>query len=348
MIASLLISCTSSIKNPGLVFKEGDSVPKNWKLELNEGFSIEKSLDGSNFKTLITSDSPGQLVFSQNITLDSGDYFLMAKFNANVKQGSFFIKAGNIKSISVNSTENTCLRTVFAIPIEKKESISIQLGFSPESIGQALIDTIMIHKMEYKFYEANFAEARQKTLNEKLNLTIKADSSLDTNINRIANGVNMAFLAKKDSFGQDLLSTFSSNDFDTKSTSYLSQFMRNSSDLSAYCQKSSLSMDEILRLYNIPTRQLHWQKNCSGIHQFLEYYNAYDHKWKVIDPYYGIRYINNKGEYMGFEEIESLIRKDEFTKDNIEQLSIRKLYYREQEVLDGWFDTDLAVYIINK
>jgi len=71
-----------------------------------------------------------------------------------------------------------------------------------------------------------------------------------------------------------------------------------------YCQKSSLSLAEILtNEFNIPVRQVHMVFGPEGKHQFQEYWNPFDSKWIAIDPCFNIRYIKNN-TLMGVEDFD--------------------------------------------
>jgi len=244
LIFCMLTSCTSkqsNIKNPGLIITAGDITPEHWQLEESRNFVISKMRIGSNDKPILSSRIPGEIRLSQTLSLDSGEYFLLAKYKANVEKGAFL---------------------------------------SSDAVEKA-----------------------------------------------------------------SLVATFSSGAFDEASTPYLRKYIADPQIRDGYCQKSSLSLDELIRLYKIPTRQLHWQINCSGIHQFLEYWNAYDEQWKIIDPYYGIRYVDINGSYMNFEEVENLVRNKKFGNKNIKQIDIGHLIYSESEILDGWINADLAIHV---
>lgn len=350
MIASLFYSCTNSstIKNPGLIISSNKEIPDDWKLEENQNFSISKSKINTFEKPFLSSKLPGEIQFSQTLTLDSGDYFLMAKYGVNVDKGEFYIKAGSDKGVKIHSSESICRRTIFAIPIKNKKNIKIEFGFVYGSIGDALIDTILIYKVDYKYDLGKRNKIKTKIIVEKLSLRLNQGELLDESVDLFASSINTAFLSKDSLIKQKLVSTYSSEIFKDEYTSYLSTYVNDEKVRNSYCQKSSLSLDELLRLYQIPTRQLHWQKNCSGFHQFLEYWNARDRKWKIIDPYYGIRYVDESGNYLGFEKVEELVRNKKFNSDNIKQMNIGHLYYSESEILEGWMNADLAVHVLNK
>ena len=52
---------------------------------------------------------------------------------------------------------------------------------------------------------------------------------------------------------------------------------------SSYCQRSSLSLSEIMGIFGVKSKQWHCTGKNGGFHQFIEYYNPYSKKWIVID-----------------------------------------------------------------
>ena len=66
---------------------------------------------------------------------------------------------------------------------------------------------------------------------------------------------------------------------------------------SAWCQRTSLALAELLAMYGVQTRQIHV---ASPQHQFLEYFDGTN--WVVFDSYYGVRYVL-AGARLGVAEI---------------------------------------------
>lgn len=75
---------------------------------------------------------------------------------------------------------------------------------------------------------------------------------------------------------------------------------------SAFCQRSSLSLAEILSYYGVRTKQVHAidGKN-NGVHQFVEYRNPTTFEDTIIDPDAGVTFINH-GKTMNMGEIKTL------------------------------------------
>ncbi|HSR97754.1 MAG TPA: hypothetical protein VLM79_11925 [Kofleriaceae bacterium] len=81
---------------------------------------------------------------------------------------------------------------------------------------------------------------------------------------------------------------------------YLDQFLfapDGSGSRSAWCQRTSLALAELLAMYGVPTRQIHV---AYPQHEFLEYFDG--KKWVVFDSYYGVRYMFN-GERLGVDQV---------------------------------------------
>ena len=348
--AYTLTSCnsySSSIQNPGLIIAAGDTIPDNWNLDVNNNFKISKKNINSVNKPILSSVIPGEISFSQTITLDSGEYFLLAKYQAQVEEGTFFIRANDLGSIAITSSDSVCERTLFSIRVRKKDEIKIEFGFGPGSIGQVLIESLFLVEIQYKFPKWADSQKKIALIKQDLGQVLQQDSVLARKIDLLAKSINGAFISTDIDEKSALVATYSSVVFDDVSTPYLNKYIIDTKIRDSYCQKSSLSLDELIRLYKIPTRQLHWQINCSGVHQFLEYWNTYNNRWEIIDPYYGIRYVDSVGNYLNFEGIEKLVKANKFTAANIKQMNIGRLYYNEKEIMDGWTNSGLAIHVIN-
>ena len=208
-----------------------------------------------------------------------------------------------------------------------------------------MLKSLFITPIKYNYLDKALAQSITNEIAIKLGIELLPNNSLDNNVDMLAASINTAFLSKKSKERSLILATYREPMFGEIGTQYLSKYINDQNIKDAYCQKSSLSLDELLRSYNIPTRQIHWQKDCSGFHQFLEYWNTYSLRWEIIDPYYGIRYVDSMGNYLNFESIEKLVRSNNFTANNIKVLDIGHYKYSEEEILDGWVDGGLAIHV---
>ena len=106
----------------------------------------------------------------------------------------------------------------------------------------------------------------------------------------------------------------------------------------SYCQKSSLSLGEILtNEFNIPVRQIYMSIGGVGLHQFLEYWNPFAGKWIIIDPCFNIRYRKN-GKLLGDEDIDKSTAPGYMTRFG------KYYYYQTNDELDTlWQQLDVLV-----
>jgi len=358
LISSLLavvLSCqgifSDEIKNPGFVMNEHEPVPEFWALEGYEELVLKEEFEKGRYKPLLTGGDSAVVLF-QKITLpDSGSYFVIGKFRADIDTGSFFVEAKGAsvhKRIEYTRSKEVCKRTLFSIHINDSENVTLRIGLGARTLGSAYPDTLFVYKEKYFEKEAPNLDEMKSEIASIIGVSSFDAGTFDQNVETIGASVNASLLRNPNQKGQAIASLYASDLFKSEQTSYLHRYMTVDKSRNAYCQKSSLSLDEILKLYKIPVRQIHWQVNCSGIHQFTEYWNPYDKRWKLIDLYYGIRYVDEKGNYLGFEEVEKLVRENKFSLDNVIKREMGRLYFKEDEIMDGWQNTDLAVRIIRK
>ncbi|MDH5400618.1 MAG: hypothetical protein OEX02_20865, partial [Cyclobacteriaceae bacterium] len=126
---------------------------------------------------------------------------------------------------------------------------------------------------------------------------------------------------------------------------YFPGYLLEAGKTNGYCQRVSLSLGEVLRSMGVKSRQLHWQKDGVGFHQFIEYYNPYSDQWIIIDPYYGVKYKDKAGHFLGFEGIDQLKRAGTFDLSRIHKIEVNRFYFSEEEIINGW-NADLAIHIL--
>lgn len=290
-------------------------------------------------------------IVDQNIKiLDSGSYFLLGKLNLMIERGSFFIIVSGsdyTKKIEFFDSIEISKRALLSVYVPEPVTINLKLGFSDNSVGEAFPDSLSFYKEEYLYKHSKEQDIMKQKILDVLSLEKFSESNFDENVDKITRAVNQSLLEKGGEKTARLRSLFSSNKFDSKKTAYLHEYIQDDSVRYSYCQKSSLSVDEILKLFQIQVRQLHWHNKNVGFHQFLEYYNPFDKQWKIIDPFYSVRYIDKHGNYLGFENVEKLIRGGEFTNKNILTLNLDGLYYQEEDIMNGW-QAELTVIITKK
>ena len=342
------------IYNPGFTLNKMEEFPLGWILERGLASSVRK-VEGPNekmYKLEITAEIENPVIFSQKVILkDSGSYFVIGKFKADIESGSFFVSAvGETFSKKSEFTKpvSTCKRPFFSFHIKTPEIVTLSIGFNKNSSGIAYPDTLSLFREDYFDPISIDARDMRAGLEKFSNINEMSGEKLDVNINKITNVLNVMFLSVDEDSTREMREFFSTDDFDTHQTSYLYSYVTDWIDDNAYDQKISLSVDELLKLYRIPVHQLYLKKECKAKHQFLEYYDAYDSKWKIIDPFYGVRYVDNSGEYLGIEDVEQLVMSGNFSSSNIKKLDIRYYKYDDMELLEKWRSLEPVVQIIKK
>lgn len=92
---------------------------------------------------------------------------------------------------------------------------------------------------------------------------------------------------------------------------YLDAFMNypDANSYGAFCQKTALSVSEVLIRLGVSSRQIHMYNPATGTgdHQFLQYKHPVTGEWAVIDPYFGV-YYEKDGHLMGRDEMEAYVQ----------------------------------------
>ncbi len=353
LFTAVIQSCepyrSPEIYNPAFFIDKSETFPLGWTVERGYETSFTKIEDPvtGKYKLKMVASPVIPTILSQTIFLkDSGSYFIIGKFKLELDSGAFFIAASTpsgTKEMTFIASRETCKRTLFSMQLTEPSDLTLRFGFKHNSGGIAYPDTLFVYKEDY-FEGVPFDITRIDKEIEALTGVAGFDQdNFDRNIDLLAKSLNIAFLSKKSKEVTTLTDFFSSGQFETERTYYLRSYL-----LDEFSQlNTSLPLDELLKLYRIPVRQIYWQKNCESYHRFIEYWNQFDKKWKIIDPYYGVRYISEEGKYMGFEEVEFLANAGNFSVSNIRKVDIETPFYNEKQILDGW-NSEITVHIIKK
>ncbi len=335
----ILNSCTpisnGKLRNPHLLLEKGSQVPEYWQVTDLQQVEILPANKTPEKATTLRVTRPGRIRLSQKVHLDSGDYFLLAKLAVSLQQGGFYLKTSSDKYFLTGGYSKKCERAVFALSLDKPQSLEISLGMLPGSVGQVTVFSVQTVLNNYTF--PYVTDSVRQHIKHWASIHGPFVQDLDKNVRKLAKAVNSTFLSGYSHTLPNLLTT--------DQAPYLLKFLADTKVETAYCQKSSLSLDDLLRVFHIPTRQIHWQKECVGFHQFLEYFDKKTGRWKIIDPYYGISYRDSAGKLLGFEEIEQLKRRKKLAKHNILKINTGRLLYDEEEILDGWYSSSIAVHV---
>jgi hypothetical protein len=182
--------------------------------------------------------------------------------------------------------------------------VSLVIGFLNGMNGKAAFTKATITTFRYQ--PRISAAGLSNYLSRKLDLDFTA-RQYDTSICKISDYVNSVLLCRyeyyADTVEQPILNNLIGAD---TAYAYFNDY-RNTPDsiTDSYCQKSSLSLGEILtNAFNIPVRQIYMVIGGVGLHQFQEYWNPFAEKWIIIDPCFSTRYIKD-GVLLGDQDIDS-------------------------------------------
>jgi hypothetical protein len=342
------------VYNPSFVLNEFEDYPLGWTYERGLPTSIEKvSIPGQEiFKTKLKGEKENPVVLSQKIILkDSGNYFVFGKVRATIEEGAFFVSAegDNIdKRIRFIKDVSTCNRTFFSIHVDAPEIVTLRVGFEGNSQGDGYPDTLFFLKEEY--FEPISLDAREIRHKIEQQSQIVTTDDLHERVAKLTRWINQMYLAH-DLESVKSLAYFEQEEFNIDQTSYLHKFAKEGyvppAESYYYDLKSSVSIDEILKLYRIPVRQVYLQDNCQSKHQFLEYWNQSKKRWEMMDPYFGVRYKNKNGDYLSFEDVEKLSLKGELDQSYIDVVDENAFNTDFSELLEYW-NHDATMRIIKK
>jgi len=345
LISIILGSCElppqREVHNSSFVLSKFEDFPLGWTYERGLPSSIEKvPIPGrKDFKVKLIGERENPVILSQKVILkDSGNYFVFGKVRGKIEAGAFFISATgeNVnKQIRFVKDVNTCIRTFFSIMIDKPEIVTLKIGFEKESIGEGYPDTLFF--LKEKYFEPLSIDAREIRMEIERLSGINPPEELDDRVVKITRMINHMYLIQDEKSTEAML-FFKSADLDLLQTSYLNKYANEGFVEKNYFYelKSSVSIDEILKLYRIPVRQLYLQEDCVGRHQFLEYWNKSRGKWEIIDPYYGIRYKDKGGNFMSFEEVQNLALEGSLDESYLEKTDVLAYKSDLSELLQHW------------
>jgi len=239
-----------------------------------------------------------------------------------------------------------------------QDFIDIKLGFQKFGISEAVFNNFsLIESRDYVNSEADIAISIKKFvqldsfdslhLHQNVILLTKFINSLLITplvnyYNFQGNDVDKEYSIQQNQIIRDSLKYVFNQLMPTSYLqSYLALPIKETSN--AYCVKSSESAHDILDVFGVMTRQIHFYNvDDVPIHQCFEYWNPYMKKWIIVDPFYGIAYINVSDELIGFEELNVLINENQLTEKNLIHLDIQPFYFNYEELQSGWHKVKLG------
>jgi hypothetical protein len=186
-------------------------------------------------------------------------------------------------------------------------TVSLEIGFPDGMSGSFDCGPVQVVQQNYEPHisKTDFSDY----INQKMGLFFSADQ-LDNSISLLCdylNGALQSVIRNYDSLTGEIseLQTLLIN---RDEYIYLPYYLSVPDSASvAYCQRASLSLQEILtNEFNIPTKAVHLQDDTqTGFHQFLQYWNPFQEKWIAIDPYFSFRYQHKDGSFFSAEELQN-------------------------------------------
>jgi hypothetical protein len=182
--------------------------------------------------------------------------------------------------------------------------VSLVIGFLNGMNGKVTFTNAAITTYQYR--PRISAAGLSNYLSRKLRLVFTA-KQYDTSICKISDYVNSVLLCRYEYYADTIEQPILDNLIGADSAYTYFNDYRNTPDsiTDSYCQKSSLSLGEILtNAFNIPVRQIYMVIGGVGLHQFQEYWNPFAGKWIIIDPCFSTRYLKD-GVLLGDQDIDS-------------------------------------------
>jgi len=260
---------------------------------------------------IITAQKNGGLQFSgntsdasyiyQRVTIDD-DRFYMASINADysihnyfscglyIMDSSLHTVLGKFERTSSDGQEETW-KVIFRT--KTKGQVAIVLGFPGGINATATFHNASLEAYDYQ-PEINGSPLAMH-LSQKFPLLFSA-TQFDSTVCKIADYVNSVLLCRytylSDTAELPILDSLIGSD---PHYAYFNLYRGMVDQLPvAYCQKSSLSLADILtNEFHVPTRQVHMVFGDTGKHQFTEYWDPFAEKWIAIDPCFNAHYIRN-------------------------------------------------------
>lgn len=193
-----------------------------------------------------------------------------------------------------NSGQET-LRVVFNTG--DQQNVVLALGFPNGMNASVQFDDVAV--VDYQFTAEPVNSTFSNYLFNRLGLAFD-QQNFDQSISQIANFVNQTLLCEYVYHGSNcqeqanlILSLISNR---PEYVYYPKNLLEPMTIWEAYCQRSSLSLSEILlNEFRIPSHQVYMVFGGIGEHEFVEYWNPWVKRWIVIDPFFSVRYVGPQG-----------------------------------------------------
>lgn len=291
------------------------TLPLDWQMrQIYNNTNVFMPVDSAGL--YMVSNSKGEHLLFQTIAVSPGTFY---KVEAKIKYTIHNYAAGGVYAFDELSGEllgkyekvKSDGEEIFAFLFNSgtAKSVNIKIGFLNGMSASFECSSIEVIQQQYVPRVLNRELARY--LDQKMALSFDAteyDNSI-SNLCDFVNGVLQSKIRSIDSLNV-VAAAIASIIKNNKHYNYLPYYLETlDSSFVGYCQRSSLSLEEILENeFNIPARSIHLQDETGvGYHQFLEYWNPFQLKWTVIDPYFSIRYQDGAGPYLSGDQLQDEI-----------------------------------------
>lgn len=288
------------------------TLPINW--EMRQSAQNSDVFTPTHSGVSIKSNSEGEHILFQTITVEPNTFYKVStvikyEINNSIAGGLYVFDAATRTLLGKYEKANSKGEALFELLFNSRSAntVSVEIGFPDGMSGSFDCGPVQVVQQNYEPHisKTGFSDY----LNQKMLLSFSADQ-LDSSASLLCdyiNGVLQSVIKGYDLLAGELykLQTLLIN---RDEYAYLPYYLSvPDSAFVAYCQRSSLSLQEILmNEFNIPTKAVHLQDNTqTGFHQLLEYWNPFQEKWVAIDPYFSFRYRNENGTFLSAEELQN-------------------------------------------
>jgi hypothetical protein len=297
-----------TMATPGNLVQDGSLASLNsWPSMETYGGVIHSGKSG----TVFSGNAPGTYNIYQKVYLPAKKFYEVSvkvdyTINNYAPAGIYVMDSamvntlGEFEKVYSSGTGETWQ---FVFYCKKPANVNLVIGFLTGINGKATFTDVTLAEYDYKpkISQSGFAAY----LGKKFPLVFN-NLEYDSTIDKIADYMNSVLLCRYEYYSDTtelpILDSLIGSD---TAYAYFNGYRHSLDSITdSYCQKSSLSLGEILaNEFNIPVRQIYMVIGGVGLHQFQEYWNPFADKWIIIDPCFNVRYVKN-GVLLGDEEID--------------------------------------------
>ena len=301
------------ISNAG--FSEWDAsqtLPINW--EMRQSAQNSDAFTPTHSGVNIKGNSEEEYLLFQTITVEPNTFYKVStaikyEINNSSAGGLYIFDAATRTLLGKYEKSNSNGEALFELLFHSRSAntVSVEIGFPDGMSGSFDCGPVEVVQQYYEPYisKTGFSDY----INQKTLLSFSADQ-LDSSISLLCDYTNS--ILQSVIKGYDLLagelSKLQTLLINRDEYVYLPYYLSTPDSASvAYCQRASLSLQEILtNEFNIPTKAVHLQDDTqTGFHQLLQYWNPFREKWIAIDPYFSFRYQHKDGSFFSAEELQN-------------------------------------------